>query len=77
MGVKVKNGPLLLFFGSVHKHAASFLKKVAWGAGEQTRDLLISFIFSFHHIAAEPQRLPRCRIILQLKLLKCSAEHLL
>jgi hypothetical protein len=32
--------------------------KVAW-AGERTRDLLISFIFSFHHFTAEPQRLPR------------------
>jgi hypothetical protein len=29
-------------------------------AGEQTRDLLISFIFSFHHFTAEPQRLPKC-----------------
>jgi hypothetical protein len=28
-------------------------------AGEQTGDLLISFIFSFHHSTAEPQRLPQ------------------
>jgi hypothetical protein len=34
-----------------------FLKKGA-RAGEQTRDLLILFIFSFHHFTAEPQRLP-------------------
>jgi hypothetical protein len=27
-------------------------------AGERTRDLLISFIFSFHHFTAERQRLP-------------------
>jgi hypothetical protein len=28
-------------------------------AGERTRDLLFSFIFSFHHFTAEPQRLPK------------------
>jgi hypothetical protein len=28
-------------------------------AGERTRDLLISFIFSFHHFTVEPQRLPK------------------
>jgi hypothetical protein len=31
--------------------------KVAW-AGERTRDLLFSFIFSFHHFTAEQQWLP-------------------
>jgi hypothetical protein len=36
---------------------AFFKKKVA-RAGERTQDLLISFIFSFHHFTAEPQRLP-------------------
>jgi hypothetical protein len=35
-----------------------FLKKKVARAGERTRDLLISFIFSFHHLTAEPQRLP-------------------
>jgi hypothetical protein len=34
----------------------SFLKIVR--DGERTRDLLTSFIFSFHHFTAEPQRLP-------------------
>jgi hypothetical protein len=29
------------------------------GAGEQTRELLITFIFSFHYFTAEPQRLPK------------------
>jgi hypothetical protein len=28
------------------------------GAVERTRDLLISFISSFHHFTAEPQRIP-------------------
>jgi hypothetical protein len=32
-------------------------------AGEQTRDLLISFIFSFHHFTAEPQRLPMLGLV--------------
>jgi hypothetical protein len=32
--------------------------KVARGAGERTRDLLILFIFSFHRFTAKPQRLP-------------------
>jgi hypothetical protein len=27
-------------------------------AGERTWELLISFIFSFHHFTAKPQRLP-------------------
>jgi hypothetical protein len=35
-----------------------FFKKKVARAGERTRDLLISFIFSFHHFTAEPQRLP-------------------
>jgi hypothetical protein len=30
---------------------------------ERTRDLLISFIFSFHHFTAEPQRLPTTQLI--------------
>jgi hypothetical protein len=34
-----------------------FFEKVAW-AGERTRDLLISLIFSVNHFTAEPQRLP-------------------
>jgi hypothetical protein len=34
-----------------------FVFKVA-RAGERTRDLLILFIFSFHHFTTEPQRLP-------------------
>jgi hypothetical protein len=34
-------------------------------AGEQTRDLLFSFIFSFHHFTAEPQRLPSWKINLK------------
>jgi hypothetical protein len=33
------------------------------GAGERTRDLLIAFIFSFHHFTAEPQRLPRDSVL--------------
>jgi hypothetical protein len=33
------------------------LFKVCPGAGERTRNLLIPFIFSFHHLTAEPQRL--------------------
>jgi hypothetical protein len=33
-------------------------KKRVARAGERTRDLLISFIFSLHHFTAEPQRLP-------------------
>jgi hypothetical protein len=34
-------------------------------AGERTRDLLISFIFSFHHFTAEPQRLPGITFFVQ------------
>jgi hypothetical protein len=42
----------------------SIFLKVAQ-AGEQTRDLLILFIFSFHHVTAEPQRLPILSIIIR------------
>jgi hypothetical protein len=35
-----------------------FLKRLPGLGWERTRDLLISFIFSFHHLTAEPQRLP-------------------
>jgi hypothetical protein len=38
---------------------------VARAAGEQTRDLLISFIFLFHHFTAEPQRLPYDPVLLE------------
>jgi hypothetical protein len=52
----------LLFFRNIYYSHTSLshylLTKVAL-AGEQTWDLLISFIFSFHHhFTAEPQRLP-------------------
>jgi hypothetical protein len=33
-------------------------KKGCPAAGERTRDLLISFVYAFHHFTAEPQRLP-------------------
>jgi hypothetical protein len=32
-------------------------------ARERTRDLLISYIFSFHHFTAEPQRSPHCGFV--------------
>jgi hypothetical protein len=35
----------------------TFYKKKFARAGERTRELLISFILSFHHFTAEPQRL--------------------
>jgi hypothetical protein len=38
------------------KATITFLK-VSW-AGGRTQDLLISFIFSFHHLTDESQRLP-------------------
>jgi hypothetical protein len=40
------------------KQRIIFLKGCPGQAGKQTRDLLISFIFSFHHFTAEAQRLP-------------------
>jgi hypothetical protein len=57
---------LLPLFHSFISHAmttmyifSKLFKKVARARlGERTRDLLISFIFSFHHLTAEPQRLP-------------------
>jgi hypothetical protein len=36
----------------------TFFKGCPGRAGEQTRDQLILFIFSFHHFTAVPQRLP-------------------
>jgi hypothetical protein len=32
-------------------------------AGKRTRDLSFSFIFSFHHFTAEPQRLPSGQVV--------------
>jgi hypothetical protein len=52
------------FLGSEPRifHVFLFIFKIIFlkvaQAGEQTRDLLISFIFSFRHFTAEPQRLP-------------------
>jgi hypothetical protein len=43
-------------FMYVHMAVLVFLKVAQ--AGEQTRDLWISFIFSFHHFTAGPKRLP-------------------
>jgi hypothetical protein len=39
------------------KPGADFFKVAR--AREPTQDLLIGFIFSFHHFTAEPQRLPK------------------
>jgi hypothetical protein len=36
----------------------NLFKKFARPARERTRDLLISFILSFRHFTAEPQRIP-------------------
>jgi hypothetical protein len=41
-----------------HFKIVFFKKKIA-RAGEQTRDILISFIFSFHLFTAEPQWLTK------------------
>jgi hypothetical protein len=59
----------LLIISTDHMYQCSivtkkyFKKEFPGLAGERTRDLLISFIFSFHHFTAEPQRLPNEKIL--------------
>jgi hypothetical protein len=54
-----------------------YLKKKVAQAGKRTRDLFISFIFSFHHLTAEPQRLPRILYILNIAIyfIRCAASR--
>jgi hypothetical protein len=57
----------------ISKSMKYYFVKGCPGAGEQTRDLSISFIFSLHHLTAEPQRLPMDEVLF---MFKCDFKYL-